>query len=327
MSVLMFGVLFVSAPGIADGRFNMNSWNSYGIIASALIFTAIIVSAIGTHTRIPYLRIPPKRTKLTPKKIALDIIQTVSEKSFIALMIAALFGAIATGVGASMAFTVFTFFWELTANQLFILTAFVFVSALLAFVITPWVSRLLNKKRATMLLGILAFGAAPVPVVLRLLNLMPENGEPLLFPILLVFNTLDVALIIAMQTTFASMIADLAEQSELKTGRRSEGVFFASVTFIRKCTQGIGVLVAGFIIELAHFPKQTTDIPEQALFDLGALYAPTLWLLWASMLIAIWFYKIDQRQHEENLRRLRAAHAGADDSGPPALTNPDNRAG
>ena len=34
------------------------------------------------------------------------------------------------------------------------------------------------------------------------------------------------------------MMADLVEQAELKTGRRSEGIFFAAVTFIRKMVTG-----------------------------------------------------------------------------------------
>lgn len=305
MSVLMWGALLVATPEFADGRFNREGWTHYGIIASALMFVAIICSALGTHSRIPYLRIPPKRSdKLTIKRIASEIFQTLSEKSFIALMVASLFGAVGAGVGAAMAFIILKDFWGLSSEHLFYLTALVFLSAVLAFIITPLIARRLNKKRATMLLGILAFGAAPVPIVLRLMNLMPENGEPLLFPILLVFNTLDVALIISMQTMFASMVADLVEQSEIKTGRRSEGVFFASVTFIRKCTQGIGVVIAGFILELANFPKQAEIVPKEVLFDLGVLYVPIIWLLWGSMIAAIWFYRIDQDKHEENLRIL-----------------------
>lgn len=308
MSVLMFGLLLVSAPGMPDGRFNMEGWSNYGIIASLLIFVAILGSSIGTHSRIPYLKAPPKSTtKMTLKKIVSEIVQTLSEKSFLALMVASLFGAVATGVAASLAFTFYTFFWEFSSADLFILTSLVFVSALLAFIITPMVSRRLGKKKATIVLGVLAFGIAPLPIALRLLNILPENGEPLLLPIILIVNTIDVALIIGMQTTFASMIADLVEQSELKTGRRSEGVFFASVTFIRKCTQGIGVLITGFILELARFPKQTApeDVPSEALFDLGALYVPTIWFLWGAMIVSICFYKIDQKTHENNLRRLK----------------------
>ena len=48
-----------------------------------------------------------------------------------------------------------------------------------------------------------------------------------------------------------AMMADLVEQSELKTGRRSEGVFFSSVTFIRKSVQGFGLMLASLVLHLA----------------------------------------------------------------------------
>ncbi|MEO0655517.1 MAG: MFS transporter, partial [Pseudomonadota bacterium] len=48
--------------------------------------------------------------------------------------------------------------------------------------------------------------------------------------------------------TFASMIADLVEQSELKTGRRSEGVFTAAETFVKKAVEGLGVLFASSVL-------------------------------------------------------------------------------
>ena len=41
------------------------------------------------------------------------------------------------------------------------------------------------------------------------------------------------------------MLADLVEHTEVRTGRRSEGVFFSALTFIRKTNQGIGAFHGG----------------------------------------------------------------------------------
>ena len=54
------------------------------------------------------------------------------------------------------------------------------------------------------------------------------------------------------------MMADLVEQSELKTGRRSEGVLFSTVTFIRKSVQGFGLILASFVLHWANFPAGAT---------------------------------------------------------------------
>jgi len=142
--------------------------------------------------------------------------------------------------------------------------------------------------------------------VLRLLGWLPENGDPRLFPMLLTLQTIDLGLIIAMQAVSASMIADLVEQAEVKTGRRNEGVFFAAMTFIRKANQGIGTFIAGLLLQLVAFPKGAApgDVEPETLWNLGVLLVPSQYLLWGIMLIAIGFYRIDRRQHEAHLQVL-----------------------
>jgi Na+/melibiose symporter-like transporter len=173
----------------------------------------------------------------------------------------------------------------------------------------------MGKKRAVIVLGIIAFTIAPMPVLLRLLGILPENGDPALFPIVAGINTIDLGLIIAYQAVSYSMIADLVEQSELKTGRRSEGVFFAAITFTRKSSQGFGAAIAGFALSAIAFPQGegASNASDAQLWQLGAVYAPTLWLLWFAMLVSISRYKIDKQGHEENLRKL-AERAGAKES-------------
>ena len=307
MSILMFGALLTATADYPDGRLNPAAYGTYGIISAALIFIAIIGSAMGTHSRIPHLKAPPAKRKMTPKLIFGEIFQTLADKSTAALMLSTLFGAVATGVAASLAFYILTYFWELSGEQIFIWTSLVFVSAVLGTVIAPIASRTLGKKRGAIVLGIAAFGVAPFAVMGRLMGFMPDNGDPLLFPLLLVLNTLDIGLIIAVQILAASMIADLVEQSELRTKRRSEGIFFSAITLTRKSVQGLGVLIAGLILSAVDFPREVTagEVPEETLFSLGLYYIIALYILWSLMLLMIYFYKIDREGHESNLRMLR----------------------
>jgi GPH family glycoside/pentoside/hexuronide:cation symporter len=50
------------------------------------------------------------------------------------------------------------------------------------------------------------------------------------------------------------MIADLVEHGEVETGRRSEGVFVASMIFIKKFVQSFGVVMATRILTFSQFP-------------------------------------------------------------------------
>jgi Na+/melibiose symporter-like transporter len=119
-------------------------------------------------------------------------------------------------------------------------------------------------------------------------------------------TVIDVALIIAYQMLAASMVADIVEQSELATGRRSEGVFFAGISFIRKLAQGMGVMTASLILAFASITPgvRGVDLPDSAVERLGFGYAATLLTVWMLMILAISFYRISREDHEANLAAL-----------------------
>ena len=311
MSVLMFGALLVANEKYPVGTLNRDGYAAYGIISSVLIFLSIMISALGTHSEIKYLKPPPPQRKIGLGTIFREIFETLGERSFFALFLATLFGAVATGVSGALAFLMLTYFWGFSGSQIFLWTLLVFISALIGLLVAPRVSKAIGKKRAVIVLGVIAYSMAPAPVLLRLLGWMPENGDPLLYPIVAAINTIDLSLIIALQAILYSMIADLVEQSELKTGRRSEGVFFAAVTFTRKATQGLGAFAAGIMLSLVSFPQGAArgDVQPETLWKLGAFYAPSQLLLWTLMIVAVSFYRIDRQDHEQNLQRLEDIEA------------------
>ncbi|MEO9461465.1 MAG: MFS transporter [Marinomonas sp.] len=312
MSVLMWGVLLVATAEYSEGSLNREGYATYGIIASILMLAAILISAVGTHSYIPQLREAPPREVRSIRAIFAEILETLRDKSFGSLFIATLFGQIATGFSAALAFLLLSFFWGFSPAQIFIYTLLVFVSAAISLAMAPKAVRMFGKKRAVMIIGCIAFTVAPLAVVLRLMGLLPENGDPMLFPIIAVINTLDLGLIIAFQAISYSMIAELVEQSELKTGRRSEGVFYAAITFTRKASVGLGGAMAGLLLGIITFPQgeAAANASDEKLWQLGAAYAPVLWLLWTVMLIAISRYTIDKSQHEANLKELAKRDAG-----------------
>jgi len=308
MAVIMFVVLFpaFATPTIPNGQFNKDAYSTYGMIASVMIFVAIMVSALGTHKRIVHLKAPPPVRTLTIGLIFKEIFETLSNRSFIALFLAAIFGSIASGLSASMTFYFTSFFWGFTPQQTGFLTISVFVSAIIGAVMAPIVTKSIGKKQGAMIIGLVAFLGAPLPIVLRLLGIMPENGDPTLFWIVMFANMVDTGLIICFQILSASMLADLVEDAEIKTGRRSEGIFFAASTFIRKSVQGLGVITAGFVLAAAQFPAgvKPDQIPEEALTRLGLYYVPTILFLWLTMLAVMSTYRLKREDHENNLREL-----------------------
>jgi GPH family glycoside/pentoside/hexuronide:cation symporter len=314
MSVLMFMALFpaFATAAIPNGQFNPDAYRLYGIIASALIFLAIVVSAVGTHSRIAHLKPPPPKRKITLAKVFREIFETLADRSFFALFVAAMLGAVASGLSASLSFYFLTYYWEFTPVQNGWVTTAVFGSAIIGSLLAPIATRAMGKKKAAMIIGLIAFIGSPTPIVLRLFGLLPPNGTPELFWIVLLFGMIDVGLIICFQILSASMLADLVEQAEVKTGRRSEGVFFAASTFIRKMVNGLGIMTATFVLTAANFPKGAApgQVPDEVVLRLGAYYVPTILTLWLAMMAVMITYRIDRAGHEENLRILADRKGG-----------------
>ena len=290
---LMF--LLVETEAYGSGFLNLDGYRTYGSVAAVVIVASILTCAIGTHFHIPNLREPPPARNMTIGRVFAEIGETLSNKSFQGLFFAAL------------NYYINGFFWEFTTTQTSYLTMSVFASAAIALVLAPIVSKTLGKKRGAIIVGAIAFSVAPTPVLLRLLGLMPPNGSDTLFWLVLCVTIFDVALIIAYQILSASMIADIVEQAELKTGRRSEGIFFAGISFMRKLARGSGLFLASLVLAAAEISRnvQPGDLSPETLQMLGAGYAFGLLALWGSAIAFLFRYQITRADHEANLAALK----------------------
>jgi Na+/melibiose symporter-like transporter len=119
---------------------------------------------------------------------------------------------------------------------------------------------------------------------------------------------------IASSITVSSMLADVVEDSARRTGRRSEGLFFAANSFIQKAVSGAGPLVAGILLtDIVHFPDRANPATlDPAIPRLLALdYFPVTITLYTISLVCLSFYRIDRSTHEENVRKLAEEAAQA----------------
>ncbi|MDP4598290.1 MAG: MFS transporter [Pseudomonadales bacterium] len=303
MAILNYLVFLPEEKG---GLEYVQGWQNYGLAASIIIFLSIMISTAGTHRHIPFLRQPPPKQDFDMQRTIGELKETLSNRSFFALFISALLSAVAAGVSTSLSIYFSRHFWEFTSTEIGYMNLPYFLSAFLALLIAPWVSRRIGKKHGAMLVAGLAFTMAPMPFILRLLGWFPDNGTDALFWTLVVFNAVEVTLIITSSALIAAMIADVVEDSELRTGRRSEGIFFAANSFAQKAVNGLGVVVAGQILAYIQFPTQAKpgDIPQETLFELAYLYIPVLLMFYLSALATLSLYQINRADHSANLRRL-----------------------
>jgi len=308
MTVITFAAIFPAFATAAypNGQFNPDAYPAYALVAASLMFAAILISALGTHSYIPHLRRPVEQSARSLGTVFREIYETVSSRSFFALFFASLLGFTGSGYVAGLSFYMYTFFWEFSPEQVGLLTAAIFISAIIGGILAPLVTRKWDKKKGAVAVGLVAFIWLPMPAIMRLADILPANGSPALFWIILIATTIDVALIICYQILAASMMADLVEQGELKTGKRSEGMFFAAVTFMRKFGEGFGIVLAGLVLSLIGLQTgaQPGEVSDESLWNLGFVYALVSFVLYMMVIKVISNYRIDRVTHEDSVRKL-----------------------
>jgi Na+/melibiose symporter-like transporter len=234
--------------------------------------------------------------------------ESLSNRSFLFLLAAGITAALATGLGASLNNYFNTFFWGFTAKQISLLTLGVFLSAMIALPCTPLLSRRFGKRKTAIVFTIAGAAIGLGPLFLRILGLMPPNGSPQLLGIIFCTAISATTCIIISTTMGSSMVADVVEAAELKTGRRSEGLFFAASAFVAKATSGFGILAASLLITAInlHPGANPATVPHEVTRNLALTYAPTIIALHAIGLTLLLGYRINRASHQETLRELAA---------------------
>ncbi len=306
MAAIAYGWLLQPTDAYPIGQLNRDGYNLYGLVASGIMLTAILVSAIGTHRHIPNLRKPPPKKAFSLAATFGEMVDTLNNRSFLVLFGTAIFAAAAAGVTGNLNLYFTTYYWELDPNQLFWLTTAYFWSAVAALILTPRISKSFGKKKACLTTFGAALVLAPLPFVLRFAGLFPENHSELLVPTLYVFNIIEITLIITATTLVSAMVADVVEESEIKTGRRSEGLFFAVRTFAIKTVHGFGALAAATILAFAEFPENAVpgEVGQIHLDALAFLYIPALLISYGIAMAFVFAYRISRESHERNLEQL-----------------------
>ena len=314
MAVLAYGVFLAATPEYPRGVLNPAGYRIYGLVGACAILLSILASSIGTHRYIPRLKAPPARQPFEPTRIFRQLFQTLYNRSFLSLFVSGVFGAAAAGVSTNLNIYLSTYFWELTSEQIRYIVFLQFLSALIGAGLALVLTRRFGKKRTAMgLFGFsIVFGAGPV--LLRLAGLFPANGSPWLLPILMLHGVIEVAVIVMIGIAISSMIADIAEQNELRTGRREEGLFFAARSFAGKTTSGVGTFLAGLMLDLIAFPKGAMpgEVDPWTIFKLGLVLGPVLMILYTIALVCISFYDISREGHEDHLETLAGRRGGED---------------
>lgn len=294
----------------AGGSTARDNYIGLAIGVAVIAAVTIFLSAWTTRDQVPRLRqANPNAPKFSLGQLVIEIKDCLSNANYRNLLLG-LFALSATvGVLETLQSYVSLFFWQFSEKTI---RGFGLASPpafIIAFFVAVRLHRKFDKRKT--LLGALWLTAivVPMPITLRLLGLYPSTPAGA-FPLNMLATFLYYFASAIMMITVLSALADVADEHELNTGRRQEGVFYAARTFFSKLSTGLGHILAGFAIDIIQFPTHAKpgEVSQDVLNQLGIVQGPLAAL---PALVAIYFYgryAIDRQRHAEIQRALAAKH-------------------
>jgi GPH family glycoside/pentoside/hexuronide:cation symporter len=313
MTVLAYQVFLREHPDGSGGVLARDGYFAYSVTGALIIFGTIILSTLGTADRIPYLTQASSR-KITLKAMVLEMFQTLNNRAFLSAALAMMFIAIAVGARNGLDIYFGLYFWGLKQSQLATLATMSVIGGFLGVGLAPIVGRAFGKKYGVIAVFATAVCVHITPVSLRLLDLAPANGTPALLWLLYGEELINATFAAATGILLAAIIADVVEDAEVKTGRRSEGLLLSANNLFRKVISGMGVFIATAVLAFVDFPDKAErgNVAPEVLQGLGLAYIPTVIALYGVAICLLLTYSINRAKHDENLGKLaaRAAEQG-----------------
>ena len=295
--------LWVGAYGVAVQA----GYSIYGIVGALVIAASILISSLGTQKVAAAMPPPTEPFRFTEiwREIK-QIGQSVANTNFMWLFVYSLFVGAAAGMSTALYLYNVTYFFEFTGPQIAVTGLFVFVSPAISYFLAPALGQALGKKRAAMTALVVAIFLYPIPYSLTLAGLWPESGSWSSLIIYSCFVMTEVVGFIVGGVMLDSMMADVVEDSEVKTARRSEGLFYAARSFASKAVSALGIVLAGSIVSLVGMDGigSVDEMTNEMRGNLAMFFLPAYCGLYLLAIFLISHYKIDRETHNQNLQTL-----------------------
>jgi GPH family glycoside/pentoside/hexuronide:cation symporter len=312
-----FGLLAAyESPAHADIRLNPAPYALYASVAGLAAGVIVLVSAFGTLSAVAFLNAPPDRGEpqsLIRAALA-DLAATLRIPAFRALVIGLTLCSLSWGFSSAMQTHLALYFWHVSIEVQGIAGLSLTLGILAGMIFWRRLAARTDKKRA-FLLGMAWYtGFAALGPLSKVAGFFPEEGTTRYAAAYAGVSILTAFGIAAQLVLSASMMADVADEDELHSGIRREGVFFGAHSFATKVANGVGAALGGTLYEIVGLTKGVA--PADAPVDAGTQLGLTSGLLIAVLVGAgtLWFrnYDLSRERHAATRAELDARGSTGD---------------
>jgi len=258
--------IFAERGGV-DGRFVSDRYFYYGVMSCVLVWLTGSVSSC--------LNAPIPAVSAHSHSMLKAFAKTFSNRNFRFLLGYDVFATVSYGVIVSLNMLAWIYFWEFSAFEISLILAgpsLVAIGAVMA-TLSAWVHRFEKPQILRFALGMMMVnGVWLYPP--RLLGWWPENGEPLILWINLLFMFVFMYFFLLRAIMSQSIAADIADEHDYRTGHRQEGSFFAALNFSTKMASVLGPAYGGAVLDFIGLSREMPpgSVPEAVLNALAAWY-------------------------------------------------------
>ena len=305
MSLFVLMVIFPTTEEYSNGLLNESRYQLMAIIGALIVVGAVLLCTLGTADQIPYLH-QAKKVKTDLKTYLTELLRLIVNPSYISVCASWLTIAVGLSIMGMVSTYTYIYAFELSTEAMAIAGFAKLPGIAVALPLATLLTRLLDKKQTVILISLVSACMIGSPHVLRMIGWFPGNDSPLLLwllfgPLFLGYMIFPVVAIVV-----DSQLVDIADDHELKTGRRAEGVVFSVRTFAMKATGGLGGMIGGFALEFIGFPKdaQVGQLAEKTINGLLFINGPLYIGIFIAGVLFMMMYRLNQQRHQEILAVL-----------------------
>ena len=298
---LGYGIFFASTPEYPQGQLNPDAWFPFALTGAVFMIISVLYSSFSTKDEIKDLS--KWNGNIALYEIFNELKIAVTNKAFLIFFFGNLFLSLAWGLANTLTLFVNTYFWEFEATQIKYFLPIYLIATLLAFYITPRIVKVL-EKRTVVLIAIAGVGfLSPAAFIMYNLGLTPEKGSLQLVLFISIFLVFLITFNVMGIMVRDSMVGDIADEVELQSNKRQEGILFATVGFMQKLNAGLGSFFAGLVLNYINFDR-ANHTAEQA-YTLAFIQGPVTTLLMIIPFIIFLGYTLSSSRHKEIINSLK----------------------
>ena len=318
ISVFVLYVIFPSSPDHENGLLNGSRYELLASLGAIFIFVVVLVCTYLTSNQIQHLHTTRSLSDQVKQSYSQALSATfknmkalLTNRSYLAVCCCWLVLAVSGGVLGVMSTYAFIYAFEFSTEEIALRSFMTIPGAVLGIAVSAYLTQLFDKKMTVIYSCIGAAFFVGLPFTLRLLGWFPDNDSQWLLFAFFGIWLIGYLFLPVVPIVIDSQLVDIADEHELNTGNRSEGLIFSIRTFAIKLTSGVGGLLGGFGLEFIGFPENASveTLTQEVINGLLFMHGPLYWIIVYGGLGFAMLYNIDRRRHAEILAALEVKRA------------------